>query len=458
MAKILVVDDDERVQDLVARALRETGHRASCAPDSLTALQHVRRERFDLAIVDLRLPGPDGHGTLDLIRRAQPGIPAILITGFPEYPDGVVTAMRRGFDDCVSKPFSSDRLVQKVDALLARCAPPSANVFEGIVGATPQMRAVFDLIAKIAMTDEPVLVQGETGTGKELVARAVHRRSRRSQAPLLVLNCAAAGPESLLESELFGHERGSFTGATERVLGWFESARGGTLFLDEISELSTAGQAKLLRAIEAREITRIGGHHSIEVDVRIIAATNVDLRSVTARFRPDLFHRLSALEIALPPLRHRLPDIPLLVANFLPKIAANLNLPSRTIDPDAIGLLQTYQWPGNVRELQQELKKACLRSHGSGLGAHDLSEHLRSFRQPGPEAREAVPDSVTRRLREANRALERVWIQEALAESNGNVTAAARRLGISRRTIQRLRQACLDWYCWDGLCVPGNAR
>lgn len=450
MARILVVDDDKLVQDVIADALRRAGHTTTRAFDCNEAIQQAHSSLFDLAIVDLRLPGPDGMATFRLLRRERPGLLGILITGFPEYPTGVVEAIHDGFADYIEKPFRPPELVRHVEATLARgvsgaahaveeVASPDDGVFEGMVGVAPPIREVFDLIAKVAATDEPVLVCGETGTGKELVARAIHRRSQRSSRALRVLNCATAGPDSLLESELFGHERGAFTGATGRVIGWFETAHGGTLFLDEVSELSHSAQAKLLRAIEHHEISRLGGHQPIHIDVRLIAATNVNLRKADVPFRKDLFHRLCALEITLPPLRERIADLPRLVRHFLPLVSVAVRRPLPTVSVDAMRLLQAYPWPGNLRELQQELKKACLRSSGSSLTAVHFSERLTTplMNAKGPD--NPLEGGVPRgRLREAGRKLQREWVEQTLARTGGNVSAAARLLGLSRRTIQRL--------------------
>jgi len=449
LARILIVDDDGQVQDVIAGALRRAGHQPIRAGDSNQALQCLCRSTFDLAIVDLRLPGPDGTVTFRLLRQRCPGLLGIMITGFPDYPGGVVKAMRDGFSDYIEKPFRPADLVRQVEATLAQgesvprlggdqTARRTVDFFEGMVGGVPQMHAVFDLIAKVAVTDEPILIHGETGTGKELVARAIHRRSPRFDRPIHVLNCAAAGPDSLLESELFGHERGAFTGASERALGWFEAARGGTLFLDEVSELSLAAQAKLLRAIEYGEISRLGGRQPIRADVRIIAATNSDLGGSQVTFRKDLFHRLNAFVITLPPLRERLADLPQLVQHLLPLVGAALHQPVAALSDDAMRVLRAYPWPGNVRELQQELKKACLRSSGTTLTPEHLSVHLtQAALNVGPTS-SSQSKSMRERAREAGHDLQRAWVAEALARTGGNVTKAARLLGVSRRTIQRM--------------------
>ena len=445
-----MVDDDVGVQDAILGALQRAGHDATRASDSGEAIQRARSLPFDLAIVDLRLPGPDGIATFRALRRERPTLAGILITAFPVYPSGVVEAIRDGFSDYFEKPFRQADLMKHVEAALAtrglehdavrQSKRAASEVFDGMIGTTARMRDLFEVITRIAETEEAVLISGETGTGKELVARAIHSRSARSGRPLRTLNCAAAGPDSLLESELFGHERGAFTGATERVTGWLEESRGGTLFLDEVSELSPAAQAKLLRAIEYHEIARLGSRQAIRVDVRILAATNVDLFGPSIPFRQDLFHRLSALEIRLPSLRERLDDLPALVGHFLPLVAAALRRSTPFVSKKVIDALCGYSWPGNIRELQQELKKACLRCPSAMLTVEHLSDHLRHPVQIGsiPDKR-ADSGQTARTLHDARREAEQASVIDALARTDGDVAAAAKLLGVSRRTVERLR-------------------
>jgi len=439
MAKVLVVDDDLQVQGLLVQTLRRAGHDPKPARDSHDAVQHVQSSQFELAIVDLRLPDRDGCATFRLLRQQDPLLRGILITGFPQNRTGLVTAMREGFCDYVEKPIRPDEFLAHVEAALmtnrsttssvVQTIASNKQVFEGMVGTTPAMRRIFDLIGRIAATDEPVLICGETGTGKELVARAIHKQSRRSGRPFNVVSCATCGPDSLVESEFFGHERGAFTGAVERTTGWFESSHGATLFLDEVSELSHSAQAKLLRAIEQHEVHRLGSHRLIQVDVRVIAATNVNLRTADVTFRRDLFHRLSALEIVLPPLRERLTDLPHLVQHLMPALSASLHRQVLAISDEVLRIFEAYPWPGNVRELQQELKKACLRCSGPTLLACHLSEYVSVTRL---RANGSITD-----LREVGRQAKRSLVEEALIKTGGDVTTAARLLGVNRRTIHR---------------------
>lgn len=282
MASVLIVDDAQNVCDVLARFLKQAGHSATRATSGATAIQLSKQQHFDLALVDLRLPDFDGLATFDGLRRNQPGLAGILITGYPVYPQGVVSAIRRGFTNYLEKPISADELVHAVQDALPQPRQPGRHRegemnrpdgFLGLVGQSAAMDQVREFILRAAPTDETVLIRGETGTGKELVARAIHSCSRRRSAPFAAVNCAAVGPETLLESELFGHERGAYTGAEARAPGWFEWASGGTLFLDEVGELSRSGQAMLLRALEVGEVVPVGTRTSVSVDVRIIAAT-----------------------------------------------------------------------------------------------------------------------------------------------------------------------------------------
>ena len=400
---------------------------------------------FDLAVIDRRLPGLDGEAVFRRLRSSQQDLRGILITGFPEYPDGVVRALRDGFTDYIEKPIGVDKLTAAVNNALRLDAHTqvdaasrharSASELPAMVAACPVMREVVQTATRVAATDEPVLISGETGTGKELVARAIHEYSKRHAAAFTALNCGALGPDSLLESELFGYERGAFTGAATRTQGWFEAAHGGTLFLDEVSELSAQGQAKLLRVIERGEVTRLGSRRTVTADVRIVAATNVDLAAAPDRaFRKDLLYRLNPFEIRLPPLRNRTGELPYLLAYLLPRVSAALRIRVPEVSEAAFELLAGYAWPGNVRELQNELKRACLRCDGPVLDVSHLSPQLRATKRAAePSASYSLQDRVHQELT----TLEAELIRTALADCRGNVSAAARLLKVSRRTLQR---------------------
>jgi two-component system, NtrC family, response regulator HydG len=423
MARILVADDDPSFRALLKDILEGEGHSVTEARDGEEALRFARREPFSLVLTDQRMPVRDGLGLLKGLRSELPAPPPVVVlTGFGTIPEAV-EAVRLGAADYLTKPLESPRaLLAVVHRLLA---PEPAS--DEIVTGDARLREVLSLVDRVAPTDVPVLVTGESGTGKELVARRLHARSARSAGPFVAVN-AAALPESLAESELFGHERGAFTGADRARAGRFEEANGGTLFLDEIGELAPALQAKLLRVLEDGRVRRLGSEKDVTVDVRLVAATNRDLaHEVEAgRFRRDLYFRLAVVPVALPPLRERPGDVRLLARHFVGRLAARHRVPEPELTAEALDALEAYEWPGNVRELRNALERAVVVRGGQPIREEDVR----------PAAASAAP-ALT--LDEGTR--EREAALEALRLSGGNRDDAARRLGISVRTLYyRLRR------------------
>ena len=407
MARLLVADDDPAFRALLRDILEADGHTVTEARDGEEALSFARREPFALVLTDRRMPVRDGIGLLKGLRaELSSPPPVVVLTGFGTIPEAV-EAVRLGAADYLTKPLESPRaLLAVIDRLLAPDAPG-----DDIVTGDPRMLDVLELVDRVAVTDVPVLVTGESGTGKELVARRLHARSPRAAGPFVAVN-AAALPESLAESELFGHERGAFTGADRARAGRFEEARGGTLFLDEIGELAPAHQAKLLRVVEERRVRRLGSERDVPVDVRIVAATNRDLarEAGTGGFRRDLYFRLAVVPVALPPLRERPGDIALLARHFVERLAARHRLPVPELGDEALAALARHDWPGNVRELRNTLERAVVVRAGHPVRAEDVR----------PAAASAAPSpTLDEETREREAAL------EALRLSGGNREAAA---------------------------------
>jgi len=416
----------------LGRSLAGAGYRPIVCWDSLEAMALVEQTRPDVVVADLKMPGLDGMELLERLRQEQPSIPVIMVTGYATI-DAAVEAMKKGATDFLAKPFPPEELVLKVKKALnlSRLLEENRYLRQGvlgkeftstIVGKSEPMRAVLDILSKIAGTDSRVLITGESGTGKEVVARAIHEGSPRKEASFFAINCVAL-TESLLESELFGHEKGAFTGAISTKKGVFELADGGTLFLDEIGDTSQSFQAKLLRVIQESEFKRVGGVRPIKTDVRIIASTNKDLRREieSRRFREDLFYRLSVVNIHLPPLRERKEDIPLLAEHFLRKHSLKMAKKVVGISEAAMQVLLSYHWPGNVRELENVLERAMIMASGSEIVPQDIPVLSR-----GPSERKRGGT-----LEE----LERELIERTLAECGWNKSLAAKRMGIGRRTL-----------------------
>ncbi len=452
LATVLVVDDDDAFRHLVVDILRPEGYRILTAASAEEALRTVAAEPPDLVLSDQRMPGLDGLELTRRLRAAAEPPEVVLMTAYGTIPQAV-EAVRTGAADYLTKPLESPAALRRmVRALLGRRAARSADEGE-ILTRAPGMLELLALADRAAATGATVLVTGESGTGKELLARRIHDRSPRASGPFVVVN-AAALPESLAESELFGHEKGAFTGAETRHRGRFELADGGTLFLDEIGELSEALQAKLLRALEERAIERVGGSGPIPVDLRLVAATNRDLaREVAAgAFREDLFYRLNVVALHLPPLRERAGDLDLLVPRLLERLAARSGLPALPISPDAMEALREHSWPGNVRELRNALERALIAAAGERIERGDLPAlpALPALQPPGAGSAPAggpgprpgdapagpsgePPLSLAERERQA--------ILEALEQTGGHRERAAQLLGISVRTLyNRLKE------------------
>ncbi|MDR2588758.1 MAG: sigma-54 dependent transcriptional regulator [Spirochaetales bacterium] len=438
--KILVVDDEKNIRGSLKRLLELEGMSAETASSGEEAQGLIENQRFDLALFDLKMPGISGQELMEWLRREGFILPVIMISAHGEIKDAV-TAMQSGARDFVEKPFDSALLIEKIRKIIGEAKTKNEAEAETrthiekprLTGEHPAIKNVRERIRKIAPTDSTVLVTGESGTGKEVVAREIHDASPRAGEPFVAVNVGAI-PENLLESELFGHEKGAFTSADARRVGLFELAGSGTLFLDEIGEMPSLLQVKLLRVLQERKIRRLGGNRDIPVNARILSATNRDLEKRVAEglFREDLFYRLNVLRIVLPPLRERKEDIPLLAENLLVKLSSRLNCGSRKISPEALKKLMDYEFPGNVRELENILERAVIYSQGGLIRPEDI-EGRPFARTPAPPREEGLPASEDGGLllRDAERGL----IEKALREHGGNRTHAAAALGISRRTI-----------------------
>jgi len=446
LERILVVDDEENMVHFLTKLLRAEGFEVEGVRTGEAALDRLRAGPFELVLTDLKLPDTDGIEILKTARELHPETVVILITAYGTI-ESAIEAMRAGAYDYVTKPFRASEILQVVEKALERVhlrrevsqlrqAVAERFGFASLVGKSAKMQEVYTQIGKVAAARGAVLIQGESGTGKELVAKAIHFNSPRKSGPFVVIDCAAI-PESLQESELFGHERGAFTGAIATKKGLFEEAHGGTLFLDEVSELAPGLQAKLLRALQDGEIRRVGGTKTLHVDARVIAATNRDLAAEVREgaFREDLFYRLNVFPIFLPPLRERREDLPLLVDHFLDRLAQESGKPPKRLSPEALRAMIAYPWPGNVRELEHALERAALLSEGETITDRDLPAEILA---PKDELTVILPDSdmsfketMARLIRDAEVRL----IRRALAQSEGNRTEAARLLGISRRAL-----------------------
>jgi two-component system nitrogen regulation response regulator GlnG len=460
MSRLLLIDDDP---DLIAEQVRQAfpRHRVEVAGTGADGLGRVRAEPPDVILLDLRLPDQSGLEVYQQLREIEARIPVIFVT-LAKAADTAIEAMKHGAYDYLFKPLDLHQLRRVVGealevarrmrepAVVAESAP-DADVEGAIVGSCPAMREVYKAIGRVAAQDVPVLITGESGTGKELVARALYQHSKRAKAPFLALNCAAI-PEQLLESELFGHEKGAFTGADRRRIGKFEQVSGGTLFLDEIGDMPLALQAKMLRLLQEQAFERVGGSETVRTDVRLIAATNRDLAawSEEGKFRPDLYYRLGVFTIHLPALRERGDDLPLLVRHYLRRFSRELGRQVQEVAPDALERLRGYSWPGNIRELQSVLKQALLRASGTVLlpaFLPDLSgDPARPAAGPGPAP--GLDEYISQRLgpdaldlyAEVHRELDRFFLPRVLEYTHGNQHQAARLLGIARQTLrQKLR-------------------
>jgi DNA-binding NtrC family response regulator len=451
MEPVLLVEDKAELRAMLRKALERFGYAVEEAPDGSAAIEKVRSRRYLLVLSDLKLPGASGIEVLREARRAEPTLPVILVTAYGSVEEAV-TAMKEGAFDFIQKPVDLDHLKLLLERatkqqellrenLLLREEYAARYGFPRIVAEHPAMKEASQMTQRVAATDSTVLLLGESGTGKELFARAIHHLSPRAEHPFVALNCAAI-PEGLVENELFGHERGAYTGAGARKIGKLELAHRGTLFLDEIGELPLAMQSKLLRVLEERRFERVGGTQEIEVNVRILTATNKDLRAAVAdkTFRDDLYFRISAVPITIPPLRDRGDDVLLLAEHFLERFKREFRKPSLTLTEDARSRLLSYAWPGNVRELQNAIERAAILANGPEIEADSLQLPAA---KPAPEE---LPDGMLAErflwegpLEEVSQRavthVERFKIQNALRESKWNKTRAAERLGVSYKTL-----------------------
>ena len=441
--QILIVDDDKNICKMIEASLRkERKYDIKTALSGEACLKMIREELPDLILVDIQMPGIDGIETLRKIKEINPNLPVIMMTAHGTI-ERAVDSMKLGAYDFFTKPFSKYRLQVTVqNALLnsslkkevdeLRTELKDKYQFTNIIGESGVMQDVFKATEKVIDSNVTVLIQGESGTGKELIARAIHFHSqKRADKPFVAVNCSAL-PESLLESELFGHEKGAFTGASGRRIGKFEQANGGTIFLDEIGLMSPTTQSKILRILQEREFERIGSNELIKVDVRIISATNKNLEEEMKQgnFREDLFYRISVFPIKLPALRDRKEDIPHLAAHFLKKYNEQEEKSIEGISPDALDLLMAYNWPGNVRELENAMERAVVLSNGNEVMPHDLPPAVRSL----GEKRIYESDNTLSTWIEK---LEEKALRQALLECEGNISKAAKQLGIGRATIYR---------------------
>ncbi|MBI3989662.1 MAG: sigma-54-dependent Fis family transcriptional regulator [candidate division NC10 bacterium] len=440
--RVLVADDDPVACDLLQEVLAKEGYEVEAVTAGQEALELGKQKPFDVALLDVWMPDLDGLEVLRVLKAFSPDTIVIMMTAFGSI-ETAIEAIKEGAYDYVSKPFKLEEIKLTISRALERRRLVFENLrfkqelkekyrFENIVGSSERMLEVYKVVARVAPTKSTVLIQGETGTGKELITRAIHYNSPRADRPFVAIDCSALA-ESLLESELFGHVKGAFTGAMAAKRGLFEEAHGGTCFLDEVGEINQSMQAKLLRVLQEHEVKRVGGTESVKVDVRVIAATNKDLEKLVAdgKFREDLFYRLSVVTISLPPLRERREDIPLLASHFLRKYAAENNRPISHISPEAMALLTEHDWPGNVRELQHVIERAVALTANPVLLPEDLP---RKFRRGCEEGASVEGSSLT--LRE----LEKRHIQRVLKQAGGNKKLAAELLGIHRRTLYRLAE------------------
>jgi two-component system, NtrC family, response regulator HydG len=429
--KILIVDDENVVRNSLTEWFSGEGYNTKGVASGREALDTVDRQDFDLALVDLKMPGMDGVQLQRHLRDKDPDLTVIIMTGFGTV-DTAVQALKQGAYDYLTKPIDPDELSHTVEKAMEVRRARRENVqlrecleeifpTTHLVGTSPAMKRVVELVEMVAPTPATVLITGESGTGKEIVARAIHAASPRRHMPMVVIHCGAL-TETLLESELFGHERGAFTGAQTRKKGKFELAEGGTVFLDEIADISLRTQTDLLRVLQEREIVRVGGNETIKVDFRCIAATNKDLKAMVeaGTFRPDLFYRLNVVSIEMPSLRQRKDDVPLLIDHFLHKYSQSMNRQLPELAPEALHLLLNYDWPGNVRELENAIERALVIRRGNRVESGDFPFQLA---QP-PRANGRSLDEV-----------ERGHIEGVVRETSGNLSQAARILHIDRTTL-----------------------
>jgi len=448
---VLIIDDEKHTREGLQQALSDN-YDVSLAANADEAFNLMDAQSFDVIVTDLRMPGKSGLKVIDKAL-SLPNRPAVLMMTAYGNIETAVEAMKRGAVDFLTKPVNIERLEVLIQrALKTRTLEVEVKQlherldekfsFEGIIGHSPKLQEVIDRVKLVAPSRATILIEGESGTGKELIAQAIHQSSPRARGPFIAVHCAALS-ENLLESELFGHERGAFTGATERRVGRFEMSDGGTLFLDEIGEISGSTQVKLLRFLETKSIERVGGSKPIDLDVRLVAATNRHLEQLVreGKFREDLFFRLNVVRIAMPPLRDRAEDIPLLLSHYIKVFSDENGVPPLTVEPGALHTLQRYPWPGNIRELRNFAENAVVLRRGGSLSEYDLESKYRgetpaagAGQGAGPASASAAAPATPSLSVEEN---EKRLLREALIKSRGNRTKAAELMGISRRTLHR---------------------
>lgn len=450
--KLLLVEDDTNIATGLQKVMRANGYEVTALSRGDTGLERALAEQFDVVVTDLKLPGLDGLELVRQLHQAKPKLPIILITAHGT-TEVAIEATKWGAFDYVPKPFEVDELLDLTAKALESSRLMSEPVEMGeaassrtaIVGKSRVMQSIYKEIGRIAATSVTVLIRGDTGTGKELIARAIYQHSDRAAAPFIAINCAAI-PEALLESELFGHERGSFTGADARRIGRFEQANGGTIFLDEIGDMNANLQAKLLRVLQEKTVQRVGGRENVPVDVRIIAATHRDLEAAIRErlFREDLFYRLSVVTIKLPPLAQRSDDIPDMIRYFLRRFGPEAGVPSPSITPEAIAFLQSQNWPGNVRELENTVRKALLFARDYTISLEHVKEVVAKAREPVATSQQSHAAYITELMDQVERGetqnafakmladLEPELYSQAINRAHGNLTKAAQWLGVTR--------------------------
>ena len=452
--RVLIAEDDDQARRALTELLLDEGYEVEAVADGSEARQRLLLDSsqpcsFDVVLLDVRMPGLDGLSLLRLMA-GRDDIPAVLVMTAYGASSVAIEAMKLGAYDYIPKPLRFDELLLQIGrALDARRRRRQLEAYrleeaeeqERLIGASPAMQQVYKLIGQVAPTDSTVLIRGESGSGKELVAREIHRHSKRAEGRFVAVNCGAI-PAGLIESELFGHEKGAFTGASQRRIGRFEAAQGGTLFLDEVGDLAAETQVRLLRALQERTIERVGSERTIRLDVRVIAATHVDLEGEVkdGGFREDLYYRLNVVSVTLPPLRERPEDIQELAEALLGRISEKLGIPAAAVSAEALAALESRPWPGNVRELEHALERAAILARGAAIGPEHLVQTDIAI-QPDPF--DVVP--LDEGFHALVSRLERRLIERALAESNGNRTEAAARLRISRRLLyDKLKQLAIN--------------
>ncbi len=446
MVKILIIDDEKSILDLLSVVFKKKGYRVKTSLSAKTALELIDKEEFDLILTDIKLPQMSGMKILKYVKEKYPAMPVVMITAYGTIKQAI-EALKMGAMDYIVKPFNMEELkiivaqglenrrIQQENVLLKKDLEEKYGM-NNMVGKSKKMLEVYNLIEKIAVTDSTVLISGESGTGKEIAARAIHFHSRRRERPFVSINCGAL-PENLLESELFGHVKGSFTGAIANKKGMFETAEKGTLFLDEVGEMSPWTQVKLLRTLQDRKVRRVGGTEEFPIDVRIIGATNQDLkkRIEEGKFREDLFYRLNVISLELPPLRDRKEDIPLLVSHFLSKYCDKMGRDMKRMAPRVMKVFESYSWPGNVRELENSIERIIAIEERETITESSLPEELVSPQREQDRGYEVKPGFD---LNTTLDDISRNFVQQALQRTNGNLKETATLLGINYRSLRYL--------------------